>query len=568
MVSPSQASRTHCVARRSRLGPYVSKLKKIWNSTQLSHFGGKYSLERMLALENYVRSTSFTRVLFVCLGTPVPMILLVVFQEVIPLQKPTDGWQVNYGLWIRVGIQAAVIAYAVTTFLQYHVDESTVSLGQLIVICVFEAVVYTAVGMIIAALWVFPVPFIHLTLFWVLPTTLLISRRIVTGAQEFHGLILRKEQLKRFGKVLSSQLVMVVIYPLYQLLFDFAIGSSYEMPVILLLPVMKLVMKNTLTNSIKHMEDMVPQVVIFTIDFFNAVYVATSMQNASSTVTVTVIVVVDVVQSVLKLIELHENTRSVLQRVPLESTTNGNNLLLAVLSWLQHSDLNIRTESLKNIQLTSCLPLELTSEAKKLLASIENLPVTKSHHHLSTRSSLNGPPVSLRTAFKCSCFPKSSSVQPIQSVLTESWCEKVIPTSRYSGILSETLEMLFTSECLVLSEYLEFVIPILYGNYTVMMANLPNAQYHSEMHGITSENVSQKLRGIFIYGALEFISFVILAVILHRNCGIQALYQLAFVLETQMSLVQGSLVLWMTSIFAYRVVHFGIDFTFRLSWVK
>ncbi|EGZ18190.1 hypothetical protein PHYSODRAFT_300960 [Phytophthora sojae] len=86
---------------------------------------------------------------------------------------------------------------------------------------------------------------------------------------------------------------------------------------------------------------------------------------------------------------------------------------------------------------------------------------------------------------------------------------------------------------------------------------IPAAQYHSEMEGITLSNVYGKLLGVFAYGLLELGSFVALAVVLRRNCGISALYQLGFVLETQMPLVQAKFPLWVVMLLACRVAHFG-----------
>lgn len=90
-----------------------------------------------------------------------------------------------------------------------------------------------------------------------------------------------------------------------------------------------------------------------------------------------------------------------------------------------------------------------------------------------------------------------------------------------------------------------------------MLVHLPSAHYHSEMHGITLNNVWSKVLGIFAYGLLELILFGVLATIIRRNSGIRALYQLAFVLETQMPLVQAKFALWVMMMLAFRVTHFG-----------
>ncbi|EEY56743.1 uncharacterized protein PITG_10235 [Phytophthora infestans T30-4] len=89
------------------------------------------------------------------------------------------------------------------------------------------------------------------------------------------------------------------------------------------------------------------------------------------------------------------------------------------------------------------------------------------------------------------------------------------------------------------------------------MVHSPNAQYHTDLASVTRDNVDGIVSRIFVYVLMELVSFVVLAVITQRNCGINALYQLAFVLETQMLVVQSTLVMWILMTLTYRVTHFG-----------
>ncbi|KAG6957638.1 hypothetical protein JG687_00009866, partial [Phytophthora cactorum] len=125
-----------------------------------------------------------------------------------------------------------------------------------------------------------------------------------------------------------------------------------------------------------------------------------------------------------------------------------------------------------------------------------------------------------------------------------------------SDVLVETLEVLFTAECLILTEYLEIIVPVLYGTDMFAMTHLPNAQYHTEMVGVTRENVTNMVAKFFINAVLELLSFMFLAVSMKRNCGIDAFYQLAFVLQTQMQFVLSKLILWMVFTLTFRVTHF------------
>jgi hypothetical protein len=108
------------------------------------------------------------------------------------------------------------------------------------------------------------------------------------------------------------------------------------------------------------------------------------------------------------------------------------------------------------------------------------------------------------------------------------------------GVLHEALGALFTAECLVLTEYLEAVLPILHGNAILVLVHFPSAQYHTEMDGVTQENVAGTVRNVYIYALLELLSFAVFVITVRRKCGLRTLHQLAFVWRRRPSLCRRS----------------------------
>jgi hypothetical protein len=135
--------------------------------------------------------------------------------------------------------------------------------------------------------------------------------------------------------------------------------------------------------------------------------------------------------------------------------------------------------------------------------------------------------------------------------------EPVASTISNSLVLQEALKTLFTVECQIVAAYLEVVIPFLYGTYILVMVHLPSSRYHSEMTGISSDTVGATLLPVFMLGFLQIVSLAMVVAVIRRNCGIGALHQLAFVLETQMPLIQDKLMFWPVMTMCFRVVHFG-----------
>ncbi|RLN78316.1 hypothetical protein BBJ28_00015653 [Nothophytophthora sp. Chile5] len=460
----------------------VAKCVHAWAKIHVSYRGGRYSIERLLALDEYTRNTPLLRVLLVCVATPLPMAVLVISQEVVPLQDPTAGWQANYGYWIRMGVVTLAATNTITTQAKFLVEGFAISWH-----------------MIFAAYMPFPIPFAILAKSPAFFALVIVSFRVIAGRRVIREMLARKDQMITFVSFLCAQELMVVIYPAYQVLFQAMINTPYKLPVILLLPLIKLIVKNIALRCVTHMEDMMPEAVIFTVDFFNALYLATCMESAASMTTVLTIVSTDLAQTASVLYGLYWRTATILQRLrSIAGIPSGDDNLLTRANFLCRS-----LEMLNNqirVRIRSCLPHRLSSADRNLLGSLEKLPVKE------TAASPDSPPTAQGKV--------------------------------------HTLEALFTSECIVLTAYLETVIPIFYGNFMLIMVRLPSAKYHTELTGVTGENVGTKVNTVFLFAALQILSFVLLSALIRRNLGMKALYQLAFVLETQMELIQSKLTTW------------------------
>ncbi|KAG3117940.1 hypothetical protein PI124_g3912 [Phytophthora idaei] len=121
--------------------------------------------------------------------------------------------------------------------------------------------------MLIAAYWVFPIPFASFTL------SLILFAFFYGYFSRFGGWTSFWEYSFSTGttaKFFTVQMFMVIIYPSYQVLFEAVNQTNYELPVLLLLPTLKLILKNISTFTILHKEDTIPEQVIFTVDFFDA----------------------------------------------------------------------------------------------------------------------------------------------------------------------------------------------------------------------------------------------------------------------------------------------------------
>ncbi|KAG7387121.1 hypothetical protein PHYPSEUDO_014641 [Phytophthora pseudosyringae] len=590
---PSLPALTTTRHLRGLLVARSTKIIDTWFALRLEHYGGKYSVERMLALEEYTRKTSMDRVLLVTIGAPLLVIFLVLCQESIPLQDPTDGWRANYGFWVRAGLVGVGVGNAASIQIGFWLDVPSFSVKQVVGYCTLMAVGYVTAGMLMARFWVFPIPFFMFSLCLVTAIVILVYIRLVVGARGFRQIMSRREQLRRFTRVGLVQALMYIVYPAYQVLFTTANHSAYEIPVLMILPIVRLVLKLMFASAAAQKEDMIPVQVVFTVDFFDAFYFASFIQSVSSS-TLAAIMVFDLVQTAVELHELHQRTRRVLSqihRIPDIELNRASSLLVATRALCNSVD-TVDIQVPKTIQIRSCIYHSLSDEGRALLDKLERYSCTESctnsyQHNLKTLSRAafvipNADPVS-KTDWRTCCSRMKVGAAPVSSSPSSSPSPRkndtmtgsfpINPSRKKSVVntsvvLQEALEVLFTSECLALSEYMEVIVPTLYGIFVLVMVHLPSAQYHTELAAVNSNNVSDVVARIFAYTLMEFGSFIVLAVIKQKYCGINVLYQLAFVIETQVLFVQSTLMMWILMILTYRVVHFGCDFSFQFEWVR
>ncbi|KAL3667556.1 hypothetical protein V7S43_007110 [Phytophthora oleae] len=544
-----------------------SRLVRLWTSLQVSYHGGKYSIERVLALDKYTRTTSLFRVTLVCTATPLPMVILVALQELLPLQEPETGWGHNYGFWFRVFMLAAAVSHTYLIQGKYMINDFAHSNGQLAVFVLGISVIYVAVGMLVGANLVFPIPFFYITMTPAFSVPLFTLLYYLLGSSE---------KLTKYVAFIAAQKMMGMIYPVYQLLFRTVSSTHFVLPVILLLPVLKLLVKNVVLRLIAQLEDLTPETVIFTVDFYNALYPATCMESASTLNTMLIFIVTDFAQTITVLVEMHRRTATILSRLRQATNTPKSKNVLSALPSLFHNSSMVEAQFRGGVQVRSCLQHELDREDRQLLRLLERLPLkaSPSPPQLYCWSSIKKPRFETRTLpkLRLSSFfsfrvGSLTAVQPFSSplIISKRRLGRVaggpngIPTDliEHSNIPRETLEVLYTTECLVLTTYLESFIPLIYCTYMIFMVHLPNAKYHTELKSVTRQNVKYTARVVFLFGLLQLVSFVLLILLVRHNCGMRILYNLAFVLDTQMWLVQGKLIIWMLVTLACRVVHFG-----------
>ncbi|KAG6955033.1 hypothetical protein JG688_00012076 [Phytophthora aleatoria] len=244
------------------------------------------------------------------MAPPLITITLVVCQESIPLQDPREGWKANFGFWPRVGVLGAFVGSAAVQISCPWLGLPPPSSRQQIACSACLGSALIVVGMATSALWVFPVPFFVFSV--LLPVSCLFLPLLY---------------------VVCLIGMMSLAYPSFQVLFNKANHTVNEVPVLLLLPAFKIATKRLYALLASQKWDMVPEQIVFTVDFFDALYLATCMPSVSTT-SLAVILVVDIAQTGVDLLELHQRTQSILARLRTAGNIRGDCSLLSAVRLL------------------------------------------------------------------------------------------------------------------------------------------------------------------------------------------------------------------------------------------
>eukprot|EP00644_Phytophthora_capsici_P015669 jgi/Phyca11/121412/e_gw1.44.291.1 len=185
----------------------LNYLTNVWYHSQIGH-RSEYSVERLLAFRDYYHRTSIAHAVAVCILTPIPALLVTLLIDCIPLRPPSNGWRANYALWIRLGLDALVVAFGHASRVGEMIVAGTVSTGRGIWIAIGTSLCCVALSIGVAAAWKFPIPFGYVLLhgpyllIFCIITILAIGPRLLIKAP------LLREQLKSYLLIVFAEGLM------------------------------------------------------------------------------------------------------------------------------------------------------------------------------------------------------------------------------------------------------------------------------------------------------------------------------------------------------------------------
>ncbi|GMF29502.1 unnamed protein product [Phytophthora fragariaefolia] len=521
---------------------------KSWHRNQIGH-RSQYSVERLLAFQDYHHRSSITGVVAVCVITPIPATIIALLIDSIPLRSPSDGWKANYTVWIRLLLDAFAVALGLIVQVKEVVVTGIISNGRAFAIAFGTAISYVSLPILVAASWRFPIPFgavisvIPMVVFLCSYTVLTVGPRMLSSP------VLRK-QVKSQLKIVAAQ--------------GFVAAT-----------------KHMIANGAEGLREYVGLVVVFSVDLFNVFYVAICMQTAKSTITTLLMIASDSCYVLLALRAIFHKSNVVKANEEVSSLGNSDDRILpSEINYFRDlpgmirsifGDTEISHARSQQIRVFAPFPLPLSNES---VAFISEITRTKrdSHVYSSSRVLISGH-LQLEAATRAQSVGRvhvkrdlgagSSSNRTLafnpDATLSSKALRATLVQNSTEEVVWDALQTLFHSEYLLMAEYIACALPLLYTAYLVILFHLPSAQFYPSAAS-SPQKLATNISSIAMFAAVEYAGFVGLLVLLKRKFGVSPLYQLAFVLETQARTLQGHLLVWTIFILHMPLTHYGVNF--------
>lgn len=328
----------------------------------------------------------------------------------------------------------------------------------------------------------------------------------------------------------------MVINPVYNAVFQ-AVPQHSRPVLVLLLPVLKAALKNAIARLIDNHDDYLPETAAFTVELFNAIYLVTCMQQGGTIATALLVIGLDLASSTLLLRSVHKNS-NLMDKYFVAGAGSK--------TFLVSSKRNYFT----------ALTLDLLRRPEELINAVEIKDIrgrSSNSHSISLRG------LAILSSFESIRRSQTFTFTASSPISVEQRTAEFPPADQQNKamLVRQTLQMLFFWEYIVLVEYVECAIPLMYAIYMSVAIHSPNAEYHLNTKGLTHSGPTGTMGNVILYSALEFLSFGLLNVILTRKFSFSPLFQLAFVLENQKTLLQAKMLTFLLFMFQFTLDHFG-----------
>ncbi|KAJ8555019.1 hypothetical protein ON010_g9463 [Phytophthora cinnamomi] len=580
------------LTRKAR--PRKSVWKRVtekWEAIQIENQGA-YSIERLESLNLYCKTTSISRVVFFCVLSPIPALLTALVVESFPLRLPAEGWAANWVFWLRLFVMHTAIGIVMNSQIARLIPELNFPILKRAVVSLGMVIAFVATCLLFASTVGFPIPF--MIQIGAIPRRIYgsLTTMAVLGPAIFAKNSPSKRQYDRYNRFYGPFVILSLSFPFYKVLYNL-VPVAYRGVTVIILVIWKFSARHVIVRKTRALEDVMPVLVTLSVDFLSTLFIAVCVSTSRSVYLMLLFTGVNIGQllfqframsangkALLKLLDAQRSSQTLTGK-KLDVFTGSTNLLLIILDATQNSAL-LPPKSLEEVRLWACLPYPLTATILERLRVLDSSGVYRSRDDITSRwkysswgyeqdgrlSSIQRPAsLRIRSASITPCAENSAAVVSLKTPPEQLAKHQTTQgrSHRSIKVVVQGVRLLFHSEFVTLVQYVEVIVPIVFLIFKSTLEHLPNVVYYPGGAGNWNMECVSNISLFAVMGIGLLLSFNTL---LHRRFGFSPLYQLAFVLETEMWVVQAMLFNLMLLVLQYDLEHFGADFTFRFEWLR
>lgn len=404
---------------------FAKAVHRVWSAIQLKRFGS-YSPRRLLALQHFSDRNTLSFSIFVVCISPIPCLTLTTILDAVSVDAPELGVVKNNVFILRAAATFFLMIYCLLRQMSTHVGPSLkISACQLLIVSTIMAVVNAAAVIPLGLIIGFPVPFtlqITAPIEWVM---MLIMVAAWTSQASIRAIL-------SAVKLTMLQFTAVFVYPFYYYVYTSVPESNVMLRTVLwcLLPILRLANRQLfhyLSCRAEGTGDLIPLIISLNADVASALFITFCVQFSPTLGVALVILVFKAAQATRSYLDL----RTVANEIEnLRGRSRGT-----------HSARRI-------VPVTSMTVVSKgINQRKSMLEEVARLIANGKY---SVRK------INLRST-KVETWPSKINMVPSKSTIS------TVSNSSQQEYNEKFRRLLYMTESVLLTEYVDVIIPALYG---------------------------------------------------------------------------------------------------------
>lgn len=379
------------------------------------------------------------------LSTPTLCLIVALVPEFLPLKSPDSEPSTSSYFWARFWLTMGAFVLAGVTEMNYYISDLNYRPWMLVLTAVIYSTVITAAYFALVPILGFPLPFspvvlnfpvfaVIFTLVWVPLGPIQRMRRSV------------RRQLQLHIATVSAKSSMAIVYPLFCYIFR-VVDAKTQLPLTLLLPSVKLMEKLLMHYVTTNLPDLQPLLITFNVEVFNTLFVSICLRSSTSLAVTALLMLMDFLSACISIYRL----RDLMIHIDLLNAKLG---------------VNVTREHMLDIAVFSITHFNADGKSTKSTRKSSVTPTIKTSVVGSNRNLEPNIPPQPKKLRRNAVIPAPSAL----SVRRDTWpwpvCFKTVERLSHAErqhFVHEALRILRRTEFMLLVEFTEVVVPLVYG---------------------------------------------------------------------------------------------------------